>query len=181
MFVSLIDAETNSIVHIDNTLASKKKFKYTSSKTFESVRDLFDLIKIFNHLFIFPQLCCDADEEMPTFSEARFVDLDEEILESEIVCDFCFCTKKNQKAFDNWMDSRGKDLADDVFGKMIDALTDVAEFRIITKEIDLLEDVMDCDLDCENCEMHNEEEQEEVPMCPDCKKEQEEAQKKLLN
>ena len=114
MFVSLIDEETNSIVHIDNTLTSKKKFKYVSSKTFEDVRDFIGLVKIFNHLFIFPQLTSEADEELPTFSEARFVILDEEVLEAEIVCDFCFCTKKNLNAFEKWMDFRGQEVSEEV-------------------------------------------------------------------
>ena len=110
MFISLIDLETDCIVHFDNSSCEEDtEFKFVSNITFENARALFELVKFFNSIFVFPQIMSSADTSPRFFDESKFVILDEEDLEKEIQALFGFSSKKQLNVFERFLESRTKE------------------------------------------------------------------------
>ena len=201
MFISLIDLETDGIVHFDNVSSEEApEFKFISKIVFGNVRGFFEIVKFFNSLFIFPQIMSSEDDSPRSFRESKFVILDEEILENEIQTEFAFSSRKQLNVFERFLESRSKEnVSEKSIDNILNGLAKIVDFMIITKSVDLLEDLVDdCDDECNNCDdcetdgcsgdckvCPNKSEQEPY-VCEDCKKELQQKQKetnykKLLN
>jgi hypothetical protein len=206
MFISLIDLETDCIVHFDNSSCEEDpEFKFVSNITFENARSLFELVKFFNSIFVFPQIMSSADVSPRSFEESKFVILDEEDLEKEIQTVFGFSSKKQLNVFERFLESRTKEnVSEKSIDNILNGLAKITDFMVVTKSVDFLESLVDdcddCD-DCSSCECDSDcndgsdncsgdcktcpnKSQEAPYFCEDCKKDMEQKQiknKKLLN
>jgi len=187
MLISLIDLENNCIVHVDNENDPEKKYPHHLKISGSDVRGLFDLIELFNSIYIYPSLL-SFDNEMFCFKGNKFVILDEEVMLNEIEFSFCFKTKKHANVFVSFLDIQKKEnVSEKEFENVFNGLAKITDFQILTHSVNLLEDiVLDCCGDCENCEnCHNEQdEQDQEPyVCDACKEKEQQQQnsKKLLN